>query len=431
MDSTKRIIKINEESFKIPTSKTRKKKDAPDKPIKIRDNSKDANPHKNKTVKNKILRFIRQAQQDAYKKLLEGDVYIENAAENIKDKMVEVNGSKENDFNDSVEYLKNLVTQEEDTLKQKQTVNHTIKNRQMTDADFLNKISTGVTVPPSNNNTYGLVPANIQTQPVLPGVMNVNPTNEPPYGCMKYGGSKPTYKEYQRRIMHNTTVKPNYPNMAPLIPTHTVSPLNNLQIRHPIAPAPAPVAVRPAMHYPAPMTNPAPKSNHVSAPVSTPIMHSSPINSGLVKSPIISASNDNERLKEISKIRQIREFIKNKQNKNAPLHLKYMKRKKTIKRTYHVGKSKVHPKVAVLVSNKTIRSNVNKRKIEIKQTPVEDIRRYLVKHGFIRVGSIAPNDVLKQMYESLQLMNADIRNHNPENMLYNYFNDDGNGLDKS
>ena len=37
---------------------------------------------------------------------------------------------------------------------------------------------------------------------------------------------------------------------------------------------------------------------------------------------------------------------------------KKMKQKKTKRRTYKIGKSKILPKVSVLVSNKTIRNNI-------------------------------------------------------------------------
>ena len=102
---------------------------------------------------------------------------------------------------------------------------------------------------------------------------------------------------------------------------------------------------------------------------------------------------------------------------------KQMKRKKTIRRTYKIGRSKIMPKVSVLVSNKTIRNNITTKSYLIKQTPIHEIRKYLVKHGFIRVGSVTPNDVLRKMYESAMLMCGEIQNHNPDNLLYNFLHD--------
>lgn len=100
------------------------------------------------------------------------------------------------------------------------------------------------------------------------------------------------------------------------------------------------------------------------------------------------------------------------------------KRKKTKRRTHKVGKSKIAPKIGVLVSNKTIRNYVNLQSQQIKQTPIEEIKRFLIKHGMIKVGSIAPNDVLRKMYESATLMCGEVYNHNKETLLYNFIHDD-------
>jgi len=101
---------------------------------------------------------------------------------------------------------------------------------------------------------------------------------------------------------------------------------------------------------------------------------------------------------------------------------KKMKRKKTIRRTYKVGKSKIAPKVSVLVSNKTIRNNISTKAQLLKQTPIEEVKKHLIKCGLIKVGTITPNDVLRKMYESSVLMCGDLHNHNPDNLLYNFIN---------
>jgi hypothetical protein len=103
--------------------------------------------------------------------------------------------------------------------------------------------------------------------------------------------------------------------------------------------------------------------------------------------------------------------------------LKYRKQKKTIRRTYKVGRSKVFSKIAVLISNKTIRNNIMNKAQQLKQMPIEDVRRHLIKYGFIRVGSSAPNDVLRKMYETTKLICGEVENHNTDNLLYNYLND--------
>ena len=113
-------------------------------------------------------------------------------------------------------------------------------------------------------------------------------------------------------------------------------------------------------------------------------------------------------------------------NTDSGKHNRLKKRKRQrriLRRTYRTGKSKVHPRVAVLVSNKTIRNNTNLRMMELKDTPMRDVRQYLKKQGLIKVGTTTPNDVLRQMYECANLICGEVKNHNSENLLYNYFND--------
>jgi hypothetical protein len=98
------------------------------------------------------------------------------------------------------------------------------------------------------------------------------------------------------------------------------------------------------------------------------------------------------------------------------------KQKKTVKRTYNIGKSKVLPKVSVLVSNRTLRNNVSTQSQNLKQVPIDEVKKYLMKRGFIKVGSSSPNDVLRKMYESALLICGEVQNHNPDNLLYNFLN---------
>jgi len=102
----------------------------------------------------------------------------------------------------------------------------------------------------------------------------------------------------------------------------------------------------------------------------------------------------------------------------------YIKKQKKIKRrTYKIGKSKILPQISVLVSNRSIRNNIQTKSQLLKQVPVPEVKRYLITHGFIRIGSTAPNDVLRKMYESATLICGEVQNHNPDNLLYNFIND--------
>jgi hypothetical protein len=58
----------------------------------------------------------------------------------------------------------------------------------------------------------------------------------------------------------------------------------------------------------------------------------------------------------------------------------------------------------------------------LKMKPIPEVKKYLREHNLIKSGSYCPNDVLRKMYESVSLICGEIQNHNPENLLYNYFN---------
>ena len=97
-------------------------------------------------------------------------------------------------------------------------------------------------------------------------------------------------------------------------------------------------------------------------------------------------------------------------------------RKKIIRRTFRLGKNKKESKIGVLISNKTIRNQVKNKMKEIYQLPIGDIKKFLIKKELIKIGSIAPTDILREMYKNVIMLCGDLQNHNTENILYNYVN---------
>ena len=112
------------------------------------------------------------------------------------------------------------------------------------------------------------------------------------------------------------------------------------------------------------------------------------------------------------------ERLKNLKRKNRKMQ------KRTIRRTYKTGKSKIRPTISVLLSNKTMRSNVLEREVLLKQVPIDEIKKYLTKHGFTKIGTTTPNDVLRKMYESALLICGEVTNYNAETLTYNFLNSD-------
>ncbi len=68
------------------------------------------------------------------------------------------------------------------------------------------------------------------------------------------------------------------------------------------------------------------------------------------------------------------------------------------KRKVALGRTKHN--VGVLVKNAKTRKDIIQAKKEIQNAKIHDIKHDLLKKGIIRCGSVAPDDVLKHMYES-------------------------------
>jgi hypothetical protein len=116
--------------------------------------------------------------------------------------------------------------------------------------------------------------------------------------------------------------------------------------------------------------------------------------------------------------------IKDKINKktNYGSIYKHNKQKKIKRRTFKAGKSQQMPKIGVLISNKTIRNNTNLKIMKIKEEPISKIKKELIRRGLIKIGTITPNDVLRKMHETVELLCGDVQNHNKDNLLYNFLN---------
>lgn len=267
-----------------------------------------------------------------------------------------------NDFDNAKEYFKNL---QETVTKNAVPKNHTLKQLPALHSPPLMQHANLSGIQDVTNNVYTTLSsptARINTQ-ILP---------TPKYGCLK-NGTLPTYRNMMNQTRKNVQGENVGGNALPASNSNGAN-----------------------------MTN----VNGANGP-GTNMVQDNPNISTIMKNAIQS--------------NQIQTKLENmNRNKAKP---KKMKRKKTIRRTYKIGRSKIMPKVSVLVSNKTIRNQISTKTHLIKQAPIHEIRKYLIKHGFIRVGAITPNDVLRKMYETAMLMCGEIQNHNPDNLLYNFLHD--------
>ena len=387
--SDRKTIQFNPDLLKFTSNTTRKKRNANganSTGIKIK--STPAKSRMDTLKKRSILKMIRQHQEDNYRKLLQDDKTVKPEKKDT-DSFI-------SDFENSKEFLNKLI--EDNSAKEKMNkLNSTIRKypTQPQSLLYTNPIENvslefpnNITEPIIHNTSSQIQNISSIMKPMQPS----SHTHNPQYGCLK-GGSLPTYRNW----LMNKTQKSN-----PIIENITVS---------------NPIQKSPIIN---PMNSP------INTSINAPINISTNDSMNPIKTPNqIVEENINKNMQRISEMKQTMEKLQLIKNKNQ---LKRLKQKKTTRRTYKIGKSKLLPKISVLVSNKTIRNNISTKSQLLKQVPIQDIKKYLIKRGLLKVGSTAPNDILRKMYESSILICGEVQNHNPDYLLYNFMN--GAGDDK-
>lgn len=441
--SDRKTIIINPNLFSLNTTR---KKNKPDKSIKIRNTVEAENRH-NRTTRQKIISSIRKQQQENYKKMIEeynrkiggnnndNDNMRSRGINNIdldKEPALSASAAPQSssaEFKQSLEFLKSSVSANatkdaelasssplaEHRLKyyhkmdeeaKKRAHSSTLKISPLSKSDLENR---GISISPaaaaiaasvksdqmslSNHNPdsqhlqeyitgvgVGAGVSSFNNENGTPLILSSNNNNvlpPPQYGVLK-NGDLPTYRAYYNKTQKIRPVQINdEKNMFQ--PHNNIFAINNNSLKSPPPPA---------------------KNLHLAG------LHNHAHNQPHTQHPQLTPKQ---------------EFMQNQINKPLKKKLQNQYQRKTAKRTFHVGKSKYTPRVGVLVSNKTIRKNVETKLHDLKKTPIEDVRNYLIKRGLIKIGSVSPEDVLRKIYESSVMIDGEIQNHNKEITLHNYF----------
>jgi hypothetical protein len=231
--------------------------------------------------------------------------------------------------------------------------------------------------------------------------------NQVPYGVLK-GGQKPTYRDWSRTQRNGVVTNPNASLIIP--PANTQMPQNmrlerENRLQH----------LREKMK----MKQLEESTNNNDIMMTQNLIQKPPsVSSGFIENtdPVIKyIQND-----------MIVDIPPNNPHttangENDMSNIIAMKRitKKTIKRKYTLGKSKMSKSVAVLVKDRGTRKSILNAQKDLKRKQINDIKTYLREHNLIKVGSNAPNDVLRKLYESAMLA-GEITNSNAETLLHNF-----------
>ena len=371
-------IKINVADFNFNATRKKKPADKTQNTPGIKIKTPTSKPKVDTLKKRTLLKMIRQQQEDRYNKLFgtskdKSSVAAEAKVPEITEMNTELEKAKE--------YLNNL--------KEKQEKSHNGHNATIKHHPSLHAMQSFQS--PSTNNVYSN----------LPPTSNVINSAPPKYGCMK-NGQLPTYKTFMRTAKNQPIIQIGNPISSM---NHSQSPqqsniISNIGLTTPV------IASMQATS--------APQQGPFSIPVASP-QADVRSNASIIDAKIT------EGLKRMSELKQSAAILNNIKNKCRP---KRMMQRKTVRRTYKIGRSTVLPRIAVLVSNKTIRNNTTTKTQLLKQTSIQEVKKHLIQRGLIRVGCTTPNDVLRKMYESTMLICGDVQNHNADNLLHNFMNGD-------
>ena len=97
-------------------------------------------------------------------------------------------------------------------------------------------------------------------------------------------------------------------------------------------------------------------------------------------------------------------------------------KRKRVTRTvkYKLGKHS-NGTVSVLIKNSQTRRKIQTEHALLKQKSILDVKNFLRGKNLLKVGSAAPNDVLRQIYEQ-SILAGQVENKSKDTLIHNYFN---------
>jgi len=376
--SDKKTININFDLFDLKKkNKSIKKQKEKPKPV-IKPN----------TLKKQLLEKIKEHR---IKEKNKEQQFIVSTNQNNNTEPVENNETTnnfENDFSNALNYFQSVKDKHKEKKKKNKTIktnnnNNIISNEQIIIDENIanNPVEISLELPETfkeNNNS-------INVNDIY--AIKLNPP--PPYSNLK-NSNKPTYREWRSHTQKNRVVI-----------SETDEPVNKKES-----------ILKP--------------SNNIQLQVNEKTPHIK-IDKPVENSIISSRAEKLQKLKNMFSEKKD-EKIQPKLNKKIENSKKYNKSKyktrrhtKTLKRKYVCGKLKEGNLVKVLIKDNQTRKKINKEIGTLKKQNINDVKKYLRDHGFIKVGTTAPNDVLRTMYESC-ILTGDVSNKNGDILVHNYLN---------
>ena len=414
-NNTKKTIQINPELFRLPgsakTRKNQKKELMPMLSPMISPNN----------LKNKLLKRIKDHKMKETSIRTSPKASPKASKNNSRSSVSSdtVVNSYSDEFYGAMNYLSDLSKKQK-----KETERSTINNR------TVKSYSSSNTNSNSNSNSIPSYNISLELPPELqehivpdssPSLTLNSDTKDVPYGCLK-NGSKPTYRDWIK-----TRKNHEFPelNARPPTPPKRNTPIVSLSsvLTPTIIKTPTSLSREQRLEQIKQKLKKIQDQDIKANP------EASKLSDNLKILEAISPNIELERLPEIDEILKIEientsdvsQVIKEIREKEENVPKRYLKR--TIRRKFTLGKSDKLRKVAVLLKDKQTRKNIIDVQEELKKTSMKDVRKYLRQHGIIKIGSVAPNDILRKTFETAMLA-GEITNTNKETLLHNFLNED-------
>ena len=117
------------------------------------------------------------------------------------------------------------------------------------------------------------------------------------------------------------------------------------------------------------------------------------------------------------KLEKLKDKFREINEPNTPKKTKIKTRR--IRRKITLGKNKKGGFVGVLVKSKQTRKNVKREVDVLKHKSIQEVKDYLRKHNLTKIGSSAPDHILRATFENAYL-SGNISNNNSEILLHNW-----------
>jgi hypothetical protein len=307
-----------------------------------------------KKTKKKLSHSLRTNFNSLQKNILKNQMINKIKAFKKKKKKKTINDDNgyKDDYDDAVNFMEEII--------QKRKTRKNRKKKMKAQSPQSNQPSP--IQPRENQQTH--IKISTPLKPNIPIQMNnfkANIKNDPPYGILK-NGRKQLYSKYKQKLQNNQ-------------PTQIQQTLN---VKQPIR-----------------------NNNNI-------LVFTDENNFGKQQSINVQRKNKLENLKE----KYLTEKFKNNNNKKKKERFN-VKNKKLIKR-FILGKNSKTRKVAILIKNKKTRRLINEDCIFLKKKKLKQVKSVLVKNALIKVGTQAPEKLLREMYMNRYLA-GDIRNSGGKN----------------